>query len=243
MLTALRRNADIIFVTLIFLVSTGWSANLYNSSFRAPGGEKASWNYFPVGTQRYAVIQRDRCVGEVSSYAARGKLYELRINSEIMASLASQRETAVFSAIAFFNPIGQLIQSSFKFNLGSVKASLRTSEVNPLRVSVSVTSNGMHYKRELSMPGPVLLVDDAQKRALRIEYPHLENLGTTRLAEMQLKLFDSLEMTLFPAAEFAAKCGRNERRDLDLAPLLLQAHALTSTFRQLTDRYRNLEKP
>jgi hypothetical protein len=123
---------------------------------------------------------------------------------------------------AYFNPLGQMTESSFSLTSESFKGSLTTSSIHPIQATLKASINEKAKEITKEIPGP-LVISEAQPGKLQLQYNQELPIQSLAIQAPAIFLKSELNLKIEPTNQTTG-CTVKDR--IDLTKLVSKVGAL-----------------
>lgn len=216
----------------VLLLSLSVSVFAYASIRQLEQHELPLISDLTLGDRSLAIMSNETCVGTIASSFSREKGFHLHGNGLLRVTHAAQIISTGFEFDGRFNPLGQLVESSFEINAMGLTISLKSKNVNPIDITISAHMPPDTIIRNFSLPGPVDLIQDSPE-TYHLSYP-IRSRGAVGLSgKLVEQLGQRLDLSLHTQPDNSGEHCSDLSGVVDISPLV----AIASTQLELVDNW------
>jgi hypothetical protein len=178
-------------------------------------------DFLTVGDHYYSIKAGQECVGKISINVWQQKAAGIRLTGIVKATVNGAPIDAHISGEAYFNPLGQLSESSFNLIGEGFKGTVATSAIQPIALNLSFKANDIEKSFSKEIPGP-LLIEEKSPGKLQLQYNQAMPVQPITLQAPAAFLRTELKLSVEPSD----KKGCSNPSRLDLSKLLTKIKSL-----------------
>lgn len=169
-------------------------------------------DYLSVGKREFIFKAEGACIGSVTVDIWREKATTIKTSGILRANLNSKEIDVKIESQSYFNPLGQMTDSSAQLSGPNFKASAITKEIHPIKVTLALNAAGKDLSFSKELPGPVQ-VGEFSPGKLHLEYRQAAPVQPIALDGPVSFVKSEYNLSIEPADE-AKPCNKNSRIDL-----------------------------
>ena len=214
----LSQSIDLIIGVAVVVVSGISSTYAYRSVVQSEKPPYTLTEQLKEGSHSYVIMSKETCVGKLTTDLRHQKAYEILVEGVLRASYGKQVIHAKVRSWAYFNPLGQLVQSKFAIESQDNKFSLKSSGVTPIEFTADLNVFDNKVEQDFTIDGPVLL-NKIGEGTYQIEHPGLSSFSQGYTGIISKPLQNELQLR-FVKEEEATSCAGDTMSRLDLTKLI-----------------------
>lgn len=178
-------------------------------------------DFLTVGDHHYLIKSDQSCIGKISINVWQQKATGIRVTGIVKAEANGAPIDAHISGEAYFNPLGQMSESSFNLTGEGFKGTVSTSAIQPISLNLSFKAHDIEKSFSKEIPGP-LLIEEKSPGKLQLQYNQAMPVQPLTLQAPAAFLRKELKLSI----ESSDKLGCIEPTRIDLSKLLKKINSL-----------------
>lgn len=178
-------------------------------------------DFLTVGDHHFLIKAGQNCVGKISMNIWQQKATGIRVSGVVNATANGADIDAHISGEAYFNPLGQMSESSFNLIGEGFKGTISTSSIQPIALNLSFKANNIEKTFSKEIPGPLLIAETSPGK-LELQYNQAMPMQPITLHAPAAFLRSELKLSV----ESSDKNGCPNPSRMDLSKLLTKINSL-----------------
>jgi hypothetical protein len=175
-----------------------------------------------IGEHNFLIKAKDRCIGNIMLSFWHDKATIFRAQGVISTQIHKNAIDVHIDGNAYFNPLGQMTESSFSLTSDSFKGSLTTASIHPIQATLKASLNENTKEITKEIPGP-LLISKTQTGKLQLNYNQELPVQSLAIQAPAIFLKSELNLKIEPTNNNA---GCEHKDAIDLTNLVSKVGAL-----------------
>ncbi len=126
-------------------------------------------DYLSVGRREFLFKSEGSCIGSISVDIWREKATTIKTTGVLRATLNSKNIDIKIESQSYFNPLGQMTDSTTRLTGPNFMASAITKEIHPIKVTLALNAAGKDLSLNKELPGPIQVAESTPGK-LHLEY-------------------------------------------------------------------------
>ncbi|RMG44057.1 MAG: hypothetical protein D6719_02750 [Candidatus Dadabacteria bacterium] len=155
------RKQDRLTAIAVFVISLIVTSYAYATLIREQRAISSLVHKLQPGHSSYIISSAEKCAGNFSlDFTPAREKSVLKVKGSLNVKLTEKTLLLPFSFEAVFNALGQLGGSILRVSIANIEIRAGTSEINPIKFSLSVSSDRANIRKEVVAPGPIELASE-----------------------------------------------------------------------------------
>lgn len=213
------RKRELIAVCSVLLISTITSVIAYA---RITEIERPQFTLFETllttGDNKFIISSHEKCVGKILINIEKERATTAHLVSVFHAKIQKKEIDVNLKGKFYFNPLGQMTDSSVSIESLNLSLSAETIEINPIKAKVKINALGKDYVLDREILGP-LLISEYEPSKIRIEYNQFEKEKISLLEGPTTLIKNEFDLNIV-AVNDLSQCNKSNNTRLDLDRVL-----------------------
>ena len=181
-------------------------------------------NSLRLGVHRFVLKSRGQCVGEVESgLETNEEGLSWNLSGDILVDLSGQTVPITLNVQAGFNLLGQLGGAVIELEAKGNELRLGLLDIDPIKVTVRMTNQGVRKEHNFVIPGPFLLKKSGRQE-YRIYYRALSGLDNSYFRIFAEGMRGGIDLAVQQSTASGSDCRDSPRAALNLDPVVRALH-------------------